>query len=225
MAFRIQEYDAVPTTNAIIKEAIESGQPEGLVAFAFRQTAGYGRQGRAWASPYGGMYASVLLRPQVPSEHLSTIALVVALAVRDALAALLAARGIPLEGVQVKWPNDVVCPQGKLCGISSEFVKGALCVGIGVNVFEPYEKAQVVGKNTPAYVANLLGNLRISRVESEDTLTLSERSLIIEVANRLVGALEVRYGQWLVGGFAACADDFRSCMALRGTRRWLTDSR
>ena len=69
----------------LIKDAIKQGQPKGLVHCAFKQTSGYGRQGRTWVSPYGGLYASFLLRPDVPVEQISTIALVVALAVRDAV--------------------------------------------------------------------------------------------------------------------------------------------
>lgn len=214
MPFRIREYDAVPTTNGIIKAAIRDAQPEGLVASAFKQTQGYGRQGRAWVSPYGGMYASFLLRPQVPAEHLSTIALVIALAVRDAISGLCAQNGASAENVQVKWPNDVVCPQGKLCGISSELHRGALCVGVGVNVFAPRGQLEVSGKNTPAYVADLLGVER--QVAADDGLTDFERGLVRDVRDRLVAALEVRYAQWLEGGFASCADDFRSCMALLG---------
>lgn len=66
---------------------------------------GYGRQGRAWESPIGGMYQSFLLRPEVPPAQLPTLSLLVGLAVRRAVAVL-----VPeLEDrVQVKWPNDIV---------------------------------------------------------------------------------------------------------------------
>ncbi len=211
--FHVREYDAVPTTNDMIKEAIRDGRAEGLVIAAFRQTAGYGRQGRVWQSPYGGMYASFLLRPKVAVEHLSTIALVVALAVRDALLEMLATRGASTDDVQVKWPNDVLCSQGKLCGISSELVHGALCVGIGINVFAPREPVEMPGKNKPAYVSDLLG---IDRIDSSEALSSYERDIIREMRDRLVKMFEQRYLQWLTGGFAACVDDFRSCMALRG---------
>lgn len=45
-----------------MKRALEAGEPEGLALRARRQTGGYGRQGRAWASPEGGLYLSLLLR-------------------------------------------------------------------------------------------------------------------------------------------------------------------
>lgn len=105
MQFRVQSFETVTSTNDLIKRAIEEGQPEGLAVRGLRQTAGYGRQGRAWESPIGGMYQSFLLRPDVPPAQLPTLSLLVGLAVRRAIASL-----VPeLEDrVQVKWPNDIV---------------------------------------------------------------------------------------------------------------------
>ena len=105
MQFRVQSFETVTSTNDLIKRAIEEGQPEGLAVRGLRQTAGYGRQGRAWESPIGGMYQSFLLRPEVPPAQLPTLSLLVGLAVRRAVAVL-----VPeLEDrVQVKWPNDIV---------------------------------------------------------------------------------------------------------------------
>ena len=104
--FRLQCLGEVPSTNDVVKEALEQGEGEGLAVTAERQSGGYGRQGRAWASPEGGMYLSVLLRPQVPPAQLPTLSLVAAVAVRRALASLLA--GDVVTGICVKWPNDVV---------------------------------------------------------------------------------------------------------------------
>ena len=105
MQFRVESFETVTSTNDLIKRAIEEGQPEGLAVRGLRQTAGYGRQGRAWESPIGGMYQSFLLRPDVSPAQLPTLSLLVGLAVRRAVAGL-----VPeLEDrVQVKWPNDIV---------------------------------------------------------------------------------------------------------------------
>lgn len=66
----VQAYDEVESTNFIIKEALSEGCSEGLVATALVQGGGYGRQGRTWESPLGGLYASFALRP-LYSEYLS----------------------------------------------------------------------------------------------------------------------------------------------------------
>ena len=106
MEFRVRCYDEVGSTNELVKHAIEGGEPEGLAVAARVQTAGYGRQGRAWASPAGGMYLSLLLRPDVPLVHLPTLSLVVGMAVRRAVASFVPEDAA--ERVLIKWPNDVV---------------------------------------------------------------------------------------------------------------------
>ena len=86
LAFRLRVLDEVTSTNDEVKRALEAGEPEGLAVSARRQTGGYGRQGRTWASPEGGLYLSLLLRPSVDAALLPTLS------------------------VQVKWPNDLVVP-------------------------------------------------------------------------------------------------------------------
>ena len=235
-AFRVVRYDAVPSTNSVVKEAIRAGEPEGLAISALRQTAGYGRQGRTWESPYGGLYQSFLLRPTMPSDQLSTIALVAALAVRDALIGFLddvasgalsvadssprAIVGNPAQAIQVKWPNDVVwahrmaeSPQ-KICGISSEAINGALCVGIGTNVFVPADGMTLQGKNEPAYLSEFFfdGPLRVGK----EGLSDGQRLLLEALSEKLTDCVSARYGQWCATGFASCAQEYRSCSSLIG---------
>ena len=106
LRFRLQTYDEVTSTNDMVKRAIEKGEPEGLAVGALAQTAGYGRQGRSWQSPAGGMYVSLLLRPQVSLAQLPTLSLVAGMAVRRAVARFAAPEAA--ESVRIKWPNDVV---------------------------------------------------------------------------------------------------------------------
>lgn len=101
--FRIRSYGEVTSTNDLVKRAIDAGAPEGEAVCARVQTAGYGRQGRSWSSPAGGLYLSVLLRPDVPPAQLPTLSLVVGIAVRRALIRLTGS-----DDIQLKWPNDVV---------------------------------------------------------------------------------------------------------------------
>ena len=100
LAFRLRVLDEVTSTNDEVKRALEAGEPEGLAVSARRQTGGYGRQGRTWASPEGGLYLSLLLRPSVDAALLPTLSLVTALAVRRAVAGLLPAEAA--ESVLVK---------------------------------------------------------------------------------------------------------------------------
>ena len=68
--------DEVASTNEIVKNALREGKAEGLVVRARRQSGGYGRQGRPWDSPEGGLYMSLLLRPDVAGSGLATLSLV-----------------------------------------------------------------------------------------------------------------------------------------------------
>ena len=212
MQFRVQTFETVTSTNDLIKRAIEEGQPEGLAVRGLRQTAGYGRQGRVWESPIGGMYQSFLLRPDVPPAQLPTLSLLVGLAVRRAIAGL-----VPeLEGrVQVKWPNDIVVaeaddsqpkrPFHKLCGISTEMHARALCVGVGVNVARPADASSApAGKNIPVY----LDELGFCEGPVEDRINA--------VADALCDQLAIVYPLWCERGFEPFQAEFDACSALSG---------
>lgn len=110
-----------------------AGEAEGTVVVAREQTAGRGRAGRVWQTPHGtALLFSVLLRPTVPVERLSRVALVAAVAVAEALEEQ---TGLV---VYLKWPNDVWIDERKVAGIlvSSRIVSTAATavLGIGLNV-------------------------------------------------------------------------------------------
>ena len=126
--------DEVTSTNEVVKNALREGKAEGLIVRARRQLSGYGRQGREWDSPEGGLYMSILLRPDVAGSGLATLSLVVGLSVQRALGQVAAPQFE--DGIQVKWPNDVIympadCQRAdeyrKLCGISLEACGGGVC--------------------------------------------------------------------------------------------------
>ena len=113
-----------------------AGEPAGLVVTATEQTAGRGRHGRSWASPPGNLYASLLLRPALAMAEAGGLALVVAVALAEAVEAL--TPGLPRIGL--KWPNDLLLGEAKLAGIllEGEAAPGGRCgfvvVGCGVNL-------------------------------------------------------------------------------------------
>ena len=110
--------DVVDSTNTYVLERWS----DGLVVVAEEQRAGRGRHGRSWDSRRGlGLWFTVGL--DGPAEGLTFAA---ALAVRDALSARCAAR--------VKWPNDVLIGEKKVCGILVEQRNDQIAVGIGINV-------------------------------------------------------------------------------------------
>ena len=128
--------DCCSSTNSLLKELAAQGEPEKTVLAAGRQTQGRGRMGRCFASPEGGVYMSMLLKPCL-SERAPQLSVLAALAVRKAL--------LDCCGVQadIKWPNDLLLGGKKICGILAESVicGEALTVilGIGVNLNTPAE--------------------------------------------------------------------------------------
>ncbi len=96
----------------VVATLARAGAPEGLVVVADEQTSGRGRAGRSWVAPAGtALLCSTLLRPQVRSEYLSALPLLVGVAVARAIEAL-----APVTA-SVKWPNDVLIGGRKVAGI------------------------------------------------------------------------------------------------------------
>lgn len=124
----IWHFDAVASTNETAKESLETDIEEGLVIWADRQAEGRGRQGRAWASPLGGLYASTILRPK--EAHAWVLGLLMGMPVVKALRHFGVFAGL-------KYPNDAVYQDRKIAGILSEGVYRRdiyhVIVGIGVN--------------------------------------------------------------------------------------------
>ena len=108
------------------------GEAEGFWLRADRQTKGRGRQGRAWQSPSGNLFASTLVRLRADEKAPATLAFVASLALHDAIIAFL-----PREvsnGLILKWPNDLLLDGVKLSGILLEREGNAVIIGIGVNL-------------------------------------------------------------------------------------------
>ncbi|MGB9867200.1 MAG: biotin--[acetyl-CoA-carboxylase] ligase [Bacillota bacterium] len=125
---------ACESTNDVAKGLALQGEAEGLVVVAEVQTKGRGRLQRSWCSPPGGLWFSVLLRPGPTGASLGLLPLLVGLAVCLGIEKATGVRGLTL-----KWPNDVLCSNKKLCGIlcESQFAGDAIdfvIVGIGINV-------------------------------------------------------------------------------------------
>jgi len=118
------------STNLLARILVERGLGEGLVAVADLQTQGRGRYDRAWHSPLGGLYFSIVLKPRIADENAPLLGFLTACAI-----ALEIREVIGLE-VSLKWPNDILVGERKLGGILSETVStnGSLLVVVGVGI-------------------------------------------------------------------------------------------
>lgn len=129
---RLSVYDCVTSTNSILKQMVLDGKPEGEVIIALSQTEGRGRYNRKFYSDQGGIYMSILLRPTT-TPNTAVLTAAVAVAVSDAI------EEISGKTTQIKWVNDILIENKKVCGILCEggFVgsDGFVVVGIGINAF------------------------------------------------------------------------------------------
>jgi BirA family biotin operon repressor/biotin-[acetyl-CoA-carboxylase] ligase len=135
--FAVEYHDAVGSTNDRARELAAGGEAD-VVVLADRQTGGRGRRDREWSSPPGGVWASLVLRPDLPPARVPLLTLAAAVAVTDA------AREAGADAA-IKWPNDVVVPDAaserggrKLAGVLTEMEGEAsrvswVVLGVGVN--------------------------------------------------------------------------------------------
>jgi BirA family biotin operon repressor/biotin-[acetyl-CoA-carboxylase] ligase len=158
------------------------GAPEGLCVVAREQTKGRGRQERVWVSPTdAGLYFSIVLRPvRLDVRAWPLLTLMAALAVRDALL-----EACELE-TDIKWPNDIMAGEGKLCGILAETIETetgrAVIIGIGINLkdsaFPPDLKAFATS------VSSLTGKMPDAETLMQSLIrALGERYKILQAAN------------------------------------------
>jgi BirA family biotin operon repressor/biotin-[acetyl-CoA-carboxylase] ligase len=134
LGWPIQIFDSVDSTNAAAMRFIGSRSPLPLIVLAERQTAGRGRRGRKWVSPFGeNIYYSLALRIEGGMRQLEGLSLLVGLAVLKTLKE----SGVNAAGL--KWPNDVLVGRRKIAGVLLELLgdPADVChvvVGVGINV-------------------------------------------------------------------------------------------
>lgn len=163
------------STNTDALACAEAGDSRCLV-IAEHQQSGRGRRGREWISPFGhNIYMSLLWTFQSGIAALEGLSLVCAIAVRRTLLSL------GVEGVKLKWPNDVYLDSRKVAGILLE-VRGdisgpcQLVIGLGVNTWLPPEAASRIGQP-------------FNDLRSAGLTVVSRNELAASLVNELVSAL------------------------------------
>ena len=133
---KIFYFPELESTNIIAKVKASprvEGINEGTIIIAERQSAGKGRLGRRWFSPLGGIWLSIILYPQLSPSYIPRITLMTAVAIVKAMERCAQVKA------QIKWPNDILINEKKVCGILTEMsaeldVINWVVVGIGINV-------------------------------------------------------------------------------------------
>lgn len=137
MNWDIAFYEEIDSTNLEIRRKSIDGARQGLVVLADKQNEGKGRRGRVWESPAGeNLYFSILLRPKFAPEKAPMLTILMAHTVARVLEKMFYSE---MEPIQIKWPNDVIISNKKVCGILTEMnLNGCqiedVIIGVGINV-------------------------------------------------------------------------------------------
>lgn len=129
---KILVFDDLNSTNNKAKQLAIEGEDEGTIVISRIQKRGKGRFNREWESPEGGMYLSIILKPDILPEKSTLLSLISAIAISRTVSSL----GLSPE---IKWPNDVRINKKKIAGI---LIESEVCqekikyvvVGIGINL-------------------------------------------------------------------------------------------
>lgn len=195
---RVEGGEVTGSTNDDARVLARQGAAEGTVVVASHQTAGRGRLGRDWASPRGGAYLSVILRPAVSLLELSALPLVIAVGVAQGLESLGAAPAL-------KWPNDVELVGRKVAGILVEVSAQSdrpdwVVVGVGLNIADVPEQPNAIG------LASVLPHVAPA-----------------QAAAAALDGIAASYRRWVELGFAAIEPDFSARHRLAGERVTVRD--
>lgn len=185
--------ESTDSTNTRLKELARQGAPHGTVAAALEQTGGKGRLGRSFASPPGGLYLSILWRPDFPPEKAACLSCAGALAARAAIEEVCGA------APDIKWPNDLLLNGKKISGILTEAAwqtegRGFVIVGTGINV------------NTERFPEEL------KNIASSLYLETGRRYGLEELMAAFVSCLDSVYRGWGEDGGAYIEEYRRSCI-------------
>ena len=105
---------SISSTNDYAKTLAKKNETEGTIVFSDIQTGGRGRKQRHWASPKGGLWFSIILRPNIPPTDAMKTTMCAACALTEAI--------IQKTNLNpsIKWPNDILINNKKVCGILTE---------------------------------------------------------------------------------------------------------
>jgi len=196
---KVVVYDSISSTNDVAWELAADGVDEGLVVLAEEQTRGRGRMGRTWHSPRGGLWMSVLLRPDPPTERATVLTTAASVAVARAI------RSYPGCNATIRWPNDILVKGKKVAGVLVETrtttsLRGTFILGVGVNV------------NCVELPDDLRATATILALHSKEPIRRAE------LARSIIRNFDDLYLEILRGEYAAIAEEWPAMSSTIGRR-------
>jgi BirA family biotin operon repressor/biotin-[acetyl-CoA-carboxylase] ligase len=188
----IIHFDTIGSTNDAAKDSASKGANDGTVIISEEQTSGKGRLGRQWIAPkHKGIWMSIILKPEIGPVHVPKITHISAAAVVSAL------KEFNIEA-SIKWPNDIIINNKKICGILTE-MSGEIgrvayvVVGIGIN-------ANLESSDIPEDISG-----KASSIYMETAKIIDRKSLAAAVLNNF----EILYEKFIETG--SIQDSIKIC--------------
>ncbi len=210
LAVKVELHEKLRSTQERARELARAGAPHGTLVVSRVQTGGRGRLGRRWGSPPGGLWMSLVLRPQIPTEVAARTTQAAAVGVAKAL------RGLGVKA-SIKWPNDLLVDGRKICGILAE--SSVESVPLAAKKVEPGEGRPVdfvvlgVGLNANLDREDLgVPEREVSTLRTELGRDVDLRALL----ESLLSHLDAELGR--IEDFEAILDDWRALDSTLGER-------
>lgn len=165
----------IESTNNYLMSKAEEGAGKGLICFSEHQTAGKGRRGRHWVSPFAkNIYLSILWQFDGGAAELEGLSLAIGVAVARAV------KKLGVNGVALKWPNDVLLDNKKLAGVLLEMtgdVSGEckVVIGVGLNLFLSDADGQSIDQPYTAlsqYLSRSVGRSEVAAILLSEILLI-----------------------------------------------------
>ena len=204
----IDIFQTINSTNTYARELAESSSVSGAVILAEQQTAGRGRRGKNWVSPFAAnIYLSIVWDFEQGAQALEGLSLAIGVAVKRALTV----HGV--QGVKLKWPNDIYVEQKKLGGILLEMIGDpvghcSVIVGVGLNVSMPALQATAIDQDWTDVTTELH-----TQQSNADGQKLSVRNTL---AAALISEILPLMDTFQAQGFAAYRDEWQAADAFYG---------
>ncbi|HOO57400.1 MAG TPA: biotin--[acetyl-CoA-carboxylase] ligase [bacterium] len=202
---RVLRLKEVSSTNREAKRMGLDGAPGGTVVVAEKQTSGRGRLGRSWESPPGGLWMSLLIRPEEGDESIPApaVSLAAGTAAAAALESIFISSGLDPGTIKLGWPNDIMVEDKKIAGILVESCTidndfGVIGIGININNSSTELPGELKGKATSVF-------------------DLSGKTIDIEIAmQRVLAELESKLAELNNGNLGNIIEAWKSKSAILG---------
>lgn len=196
----IHFFKEVDSTNDVARELADEGAEEGTMVIAERQRSGKGRRGKKWISPSGGVWMTIILRPDVEPPKAPQLTLVTGVAVAETLN-----KECGLD-IGIKWPNDILIGDKKVSGILTE-VKTEngkvdyVLVGIGIDL----------NMDITTFPPELRGGATSLKAELDREIKAAE------LVQRFLQRFEILYNGFNEGNFREILNEWRKLSSTIGT--------